>query len=170
MHPKTLAYQFSLCTYALERNLGQLSQEESLIGPQGGGNCLNWVLGHLTRVRNRALGLVGQRPLFPDEDFDAYAGNDEVPFSAETALPLDELKRRYKALQEPLVKGLDGISDEALNRPAPLSPTNNPNETVGSLLAALAFHEAYHVGQTGMLRRVVGREGVIKPPAVPATK
>jgi hypothetical protein len=28
----------------------------------------------------------------------------------------------------------------------------------------LAFHEAYHAGQTGILRRVVGREGMIKLP------
>jgi uncharacterized damage-inducible protein DinB len=168
MHPKTLAYQFGLCSYALDRNLGQLSQEESLIGPQKGGNCLNWVVGHLTRVRNRALGLVGEKPLFPDEDFDAYCDEAGVPFDAEAALPLDELKRRFKALQEPLVRGLNAISKEVLEKPAPFSPTNNPNETVGSLLAAVAFHEAYHVGQTGMLRRVVGREGVIRPPAAVA--
>jgi uncharacterized damage-inducible protein DinB len=169
MHPKTLTYQFGLCTYALDSNLGQLSQEESLIRPPKGGNCLNWVLGHLTRTRNWALGLLGQKPLFPDEDFRAYDDNGGVSFNSENALPLDELKRRFKALQEPLVKGLKGISDEALQKPAPISPTNNPDETVGSLLAALAFHEAYHVGQTGMLRRIVGREGVIKPPKVPAT-
>jgi hypothetical protein len=112
--------------------------------------------------------MFGQKPLFPDHDFDAYDDNGGVPFSAETALPFDELKRRYKALQEPWVKGLDGISKEALDQPAPVSPTNNPNETVGSLLAAMAFHEAYHAGQTGLLRRVVGRQGVIKPPKVPA--
>jgi uncharacterized damage-inducible protein DinB len=166
MHPKTIAYQFGLCSYVLEKNLGGVSHQESLVNPQPGGNCLNWVVGHLTRVRNRALGLFGEKPLFPDHDFDAYDDNGGVPFSADTAIPFDELKRRFKALQEPWVKGLNGISKEALDKPAPLSPTGNPNETVGSLLAALAFHEAYHAGQTGMLRRVVGREGVIKPPRV----
>ncbi len=170
MHPKTLAYQFGLCSYVLDRNLGQLSEEEGLIGPPKGGNCLNWVLGHITRTRNRALGLLGQQPLFPDEDFAAYDDNGGVPFSSKTALPFGELKRRYKALQEPWAKGLSGMSDEALSKPAPISPTGNPNETVGSLLAAMAFHEAYHVGQTGMLRRVVGREGVIKPPPMPAVR
>jgi uncharacterized damage-inducible protein DinB len=167
MHPKTLTYQFGLCTYALDRNLGQLSEEETLISPWNGGNCINWVLGHITSIRNQALRLFGQKPLFPYEDFRAYEGEEDVPFRSENALPFDELKRRFKALQEPWVKGLNEISEEAMSKPAPLSPTNNPNETVGSLLAALAFHEAYHVGQTGMLRRVVGREGVIKPPRVP---
>jgi len=170
MHAKTIAYQFGLCSHILERNLAGLSHEESLINPQPAGSCLNWVLGHVTRTRNRALSLVGGRPLFANEEFDAYDDNGGVTFQAETAIHLDELKRRFKALQEPLVSGLDSMSIEAMDKPAPVSPTGNPNETVGSLLAALAFHEAYHVGQTGMLRRIVGREGVVKPPRVPATK
>jgi hypothetical protein len=62
------------------------------------------------------------------------------------------------------------MSPDQMDKPAPISPTGNPKETVGSLLAALAFHEAYHVGQTGILRRVIGREGVVKPPRVPAAK
>ena len=28
-------------------------------------------------------------------------------------------------------------------------------------LMGLAFHEAYHAGQIGILRRVIGKEGVI---------
>jgi uncharacterized damage-inducible protein DinB len=167
MHAKTIAYQFGLCSYVLERNLGGVSHQESLVCPQKGGNCLNWVLGHLTRTRNGALRLLGQKPLFPKEEFNAYDDNGGVPFDPSTAIPFDELKRRYKALQEPLVKALDGMTIQAMDQPAPMSPTGNPNETVGSLLAALAFHEAYHVGQTGMLRRVVGREGVVKPPKAP---
>lgn len=170
MDPKTIAYQFGLCTHVLDRNLSQLSEEESLTAPQKGGNCLNWVLGHITRTRNGALRLLGQKPLFPEEDFRAYDDNGGVAFSAETALPFNELKRRFKALQEPWVRGLNQISKETLEQPAPISPTNNPNETVGSLLAALAFHEAYHIGQTGMLRRVVGKEGMIKPPRMPVTQ
>ncbi|HEY3012701.1 MAG TPA: DinB family protein [Gemmatimonadales bacterium] len=168
MHAKTIAYQFGLCSHIMDRNLGGVSHEESLVSPQPGGNCLNWVLGHVTRVRNSALRMFGQKPMFPMEEFNAYDDNGGVPFNPQTAIPFDELKRRFKALQEPLVNGLNGMSPEAMDRPAPISPTGNPNETVGSLLAALAFHEAYHVGQTGVLRRVVGREGVVKPPKIPA--
>ena len=168
MHAKTIAYQFGLCSYVLEKNLSGVSHEESLINPQPGGSCLNWVLGHLTRSRNRALGLVGQKPMFANEEFDSYDDNGGKQFRPDTAIDFDELKGRFKALQEPLVNGLNAMSREAMDRPAPVSPTGNPNETVGSLLAALVFHESYHAGQTGILRRIVGRPGVIKPPPVPA--
>lgn len=170
MHTKTIAYQFGLCSYVLERNIEGVSHEESLMPPQPGGNCLNWVVGHLTRARNQALRLLGRDPLFRNDDFAAYDDNGGVPFRPETATSFDELKRRFKALQEPLVNGLNGMSAAALEKPAPVSLTGNPQETVGSLLAALAFHEAYHAGQTGILRRVVGREGAVKPPRMPATR
>jgi uncharacterized damage-inducible protein DinB len=170
MHTKTIAYQFGLCSYVLEKNLGGVSHQESLISPQPGGNCLNWLVGHLTRSRNQVLSLFGQKPMFPNEEFDAYEGSGGAPFRPETAIPFEELKRRFKALQEPLVNGLNGMSPDAMAKPAPFSPTGNPQETVGSLLAAFAFHEAYHVGQTGVLRRVLGREGVVKPPRVTATR
>ncbi len=170
MHSKTIAHQFGLCSYVLEKNLAGVSHEESLINPQPGGSCLNWVLGHLTRTRDQALRLFGQNPMFPAEEFEPYDDNAGVPFGPENAIPFEELKRRYKALQEPLVNGLNGMSLDQMDQQAPISPTGNPKETVGSLLAALAFHEAYHVGQTGILRRVIGREGVVKPPRVPAMK
>jgi hypothetical protein len=167
MHAKTLAHQLGISSYVLERNLSELSEQECFTGPVKGGNCLNWVLGHLTRARIMALQGVGQKPPFPLEDFNAYDDRGGVPFSRETALPLGELKRRFKATQEPLVRGLAEMSAEAMARPAPFSPTGNPNETMGSLLVSFVFHEAYHVGQTGLLRRVVGKEGAIKPPPAP---
>ncbi|MCH9008517.1 hypothetical protein IIA29_11025 [candidate division KSB1 bacterium] len=35
-------------------------------------------------------------------------------------------------------------------------------ETVGEKLSFLHFHETYHLGQIGLLRRLAGKEGVIK--------
>ncbi|HZB27749.1 MAG TPA: DinB family protein [Gemmatimonadales bacterium] len=170
MHAKTIAYQLGLTSYVLEKNVAGVSHEESLINPKPGGSCLNWVVGHLTLSRNRSLGLFGRKPMYDDGEFAAYAGVDGVPLTRENALSFEELKHRFKALQEPLVTGLDGMSPADMDKPAPFSPTGNPKETMGSLLASLAFHEAYHVGQTGLLRRVIGREGVVKPPKAWASR
>jgi hypothetical protein len=49
---------------------------------------------HLTRSRNQALALFGQKPMFPSEEFDTYDDNGGKPFRPETAIALDELKRR----------------------------------------------------------------------------
>jgi uncharacterized damage-inducible protein DinB len=165
MQADTIAYQLGLCAYVLDKNTADLSQEDSLEGPENGGNCLNWVVGHITRTRNMALGTLGQKPPFAMNDFDVYDQRTGVPFSPDRALPIEELRRRYKAMQEPLVNAIKKMSPETLSSPPPKKFTGEPNETVGSNLATFAFHESYHVGQTGVLRRVAGKPGVIKPPS-----
>jgi uncharacterized damage-inducible protein DinB len=170
MHASTLAYQLELSNRILEMNTADVSQEESLATPEDGGSSLNWVLGHLTRTRSLALQTLDQQPPFPLEDFAAYDDRGGVPFSAETALPIDELKRRFKATQAMLVGVIRNMSAEALAARPRRNITGDPNETVGSQLATFVFHENYHVGQTGVLRRVAGKPGVIKPPPAPAGK
>jgi uncharacterized damage-inducible protein DinB len=170
MHPQTLTHQLGICSYVLERNLSELSEQESHVAPEAGGNCINWVLGHMTRTRLVLLHLLGKELPFPLEEFNAYDDRGGIPFTRKTAIPLDELKRRYKALQEPLVRALNELPQDLMDQPAPFSPSGNPNETTGTLLASFAFHEAYHAGQTGLLRRVAGKEGAIKAPAATAAR
>ena len=42
-----LAKMYEFSYGAINRNLDGLSHEESLVIPEPGGNCLNWVLGHI---------------------------------------------------------------------------------------------------------------------------
>lgn len=52
------------------------------------------------------------------------------------------------------------LTDERAAQKAPFSPSGNPDETVGSLMGVLVFHETYHVGQVGMMRRLAGLDRV----------
>lgn len=166
MHPQTIAFQLELSNKLVEMNTSDVSHEESLVAPPRGGSCLNQVLGHLTRTRNVALGSMGQKSPYPMEDFDPYDDRTGVRFTRENALPFDDLKRRFKAMQEPLLRAIRGMPAEVMASPPPKKFTGAPGETVGSNLATFVFHECYHVGQTGVLRRVAGKPGVVKPPKV----
>jgi uncharacterized damage-inducible protein DinB len=164
MDSQTFVYQLGLCRHILDLNTRDISHEESLISPPNGGSCLNQVVGHLTRTRNLSLRGMGQTPPYPMEEFDPYDERTGVPFGRDKALPFDELRRRYQSLQERLVKAIGGMSAEALAAPPQRKMTGAPDETVGSQLATFVFHESYHVGQTGLLRRLAGKPGVVKPP------
>jgi uncharacterized damage-inducible protein DinB len=74
-------------------------------------------------------------------------------------LRLEELRQRFDALSPAIASALATATPEQLSQKAPFSPTANPNETVGTLLASIAFHEAYHLGQTGLSRRLLGKPG-----------
>ncbi len=152
-----LIIQHELGAQVCKDNTAGLTHAESLVSPQGGGNCVNWILGHLVKARNDELGLLGKTPIFPPEKFERYNNGQPPLTDAGEALDLNELCDDFTALQAPLVAALRDVEPEILARPVPDSPTGNPNETVGTMITAIAFHEAYHLGQIGLLRRTLGK-------------
>jgi len=147
MHAATIKLQLELCARVFEKNVGDVSHEESLAVSEQGGSCLNWVVGHMTRTRNLALASFNQKPPYPMQDFDAYDDRGGLEFTRETALPIDELRRRYKAMQEPLVRAIEGMPPEVLAGRPPKNMTGDPNETVGSNLVTFVFHEVTTSGK-----------------------
>jgi hypothetical protein len=57
---------------------------------------------------------------------------------------------------------LGELSDDDLRAPTEMRFFKGDAETVGSAAAAFVFHESYHLGQSGILRRVAGEEGAIQ--------
>ena len=143
-------------------NVAGLTHEDSLVQPRPGGNCLNWVLGHLLWAYNGMLPLVSQEPVMDEGALRHYArGAPPIRDRAE-ALTFEEILSAWNQAVERVDAGLAGLTPEVLDRPAPGSPTGNPDETVRSLLTTVMFHQAYHAGQTAVLRRIAGKEGAIR--------
>jgi uncharacterized damage-inducible protein DinB len=143
----------------LKKNLDGVTHEESLIQPQGGGNCLNWVLGHIVATRDYAIQLVNQAPIWNEEISSVYQRGSDPLRNGSSAQPLEKIVADLERSQDRLVAGLSTVSDPELSAPA---PDQSVAETVGETLFVLQFHEAYHTGQTGLLRRIAGHEGAIK--------
>jgi hypothetical protein len=161
MNTEPLIAVHQLSAMVMSANTAGISHVQSLTPPGNAGNCLNWVVGHLVKARNDALGLLSRASPFPNTKFDRYGQGQPPLLNPEEPLPFEELLADFAALQEPWIAALKNATPEQLLAPVPNSPTGNPNETVGSLLAALAFHEAYHLGQTGILRRILGLDRVL---------
>ena len=157
----TLMTQLGYTHYVLQKNTNELTHEDSLSQPQPGGNCLNWVMGHIMASRNGLLELLGEEPIWTKEQTDRYQRGGKPVTDGSDAVSFDQMKKDLDASQERIMNGLKRFDPERLGEPAPWSPVGNENETYGSLLAGILFHEAYHAGQTGVLRRVMGKEGAI---------
>jgi uncharacterized damage-inducible protein DinB len=157
-----LLVQLGFHHFALHTNLQGLTHEESLRQPKPGGNCLNWVLGHIVFSRQTWLtAVLGEAPLFDQETIARYRRGSAPLTDGTLALPFEELLAAYDRAQAPLIAGLAKLTAERLAERAPFSPGNDPNETVSSLVAKLTFHEGYHIGQTALLRRFAGHPGAI---------
>ena len=88
-----------------------------------------------------------------------YARGTSEPLEGD-ALDLRSLVAIWKESQALLDEAFADLADSDLE-----APLEEPNpmfgETVGSALAFMAFHEAYHVGQLGLTRRRLGKDGAI---------
>jgi len=142
-------------------NLAGLTHEDSLVQPRPGGNCLNWVLGHLLTVYDGTLPLLSQEPVMGEGVLKDYVRGAPPILDGAEALEFEKLVTAWSQAVERIDAGLAGLSPDVLDRPVK-SPTGNPNETVRSLLTTVMFHQAYHAGQTAVLRRIAGKEGAIR--------
>jgi hypothetical protein len=162
MDPATLEIQLRFSHLVVNRNLQDVSHEESLRAPQPAGNCANWVLGHLVASRQHMLGLLGRPPLWDRERIRRYDRGSPAVTDPEGADAFGDMLADFNDCQERLLAGLAAATPELMAAEAPWNPFENPEETVGSLLAALLFHECYHAGQTGLLRRLLGKPAGVR--------
>ena len=158
--PQALAQQFGFVYGVIGRNLEGMTQHHSIAQPPQGGNCANWILGHVTNVQNGVMSLLGEAPVWQSEQL-AHAGFE--PIRSQThAIDWDTMRSQFLASRERCIAAIAALPEQKLAEtvPHPFGGTC----TRGELLTTLAFHQAYHAGQLGMCRRVAGLEGAIKAP------
>lgn len=155
-----LAQHLGLMYQVAGANLNGMTQEHSLAQPAPGGNCANWILGHLTNVHNGLMGLIGEPPVWESEQLQR-AGFEPIT-GPSNAIDWNTLRDRFLGSKERCLAAVSGLSDASLAEsvPHPFGGTCSR----GELLNVLAFHQTYHAGQLASARRVAGLEGVIKGP------
>jgi hypothetical protein len=159
---EVLRQQAQATRKVVQLNVDGFTQEESLIQPAPGGSCLNWVVGHLLATYNQVLPLLGQKPVMEEGAFKRYARGTPPLENPAEALDFQVLLTAWDDASDRIDAGLASVTPDMLDKPLPQhSPTGNPNETVRSLLTTILFHQAYHAGQTGLLRRIAGKPGAI---------
>jgi len=155
-----VAKHFGLMYQTAAANLDGVTHEQSLAQPPQGGNCANWILGHLMNVQNGVMRLLGEKPVWESDQL-ARAGF--VPITRTTeAIDWKVLRDRFLGSRERCLAAISALSDDAMAEsvPHPFGGTCSRAE----LLIILAFHQAYHARQLAMSRRIAGLEGAVKGP------
>lgn len=154
----TLRFQIEFAYRTIMVNTAGLSHEDSLVHPHSGGNCLNWVMGHIISSRSPMLKILGEAPVWDEALLLRYDRGSEPITNAEGTVSLEKMLTDLEGSQASILRGLDRLTADKLSAKAP----SGSDESAGSALAGLIFHESYHAGQVGLLRRVIGKEGAIK--------
>lgn len=164
MDPLALADVWQISQGSLRTNLGGVSEAEALHAPASGGNCINWVAGHILAARDQLLQGWEVEPFLTPEQSTVYGRGSEPLDGAGEHAPLKHLKEGLITTIEHMHATLIALEPEALDRS--VRPERFPmpvkHATWGTLLTFALFHESYHGGQIGILRRHAGHEGAIR--------
>lgn len=147
-HEKLIA-SFGTTSWLVGKFGQGLSHEDSIVTPSFRANSFNWVIGHILVGRDRALSLLGKKPVLTMDERALYETGSEA-LNPEAAVRLDYLLEAIGKSQKRLEEGLASITVEQL---AAIYDEER-KQTVGDRLNGLHWHETYHVGQLEILRQV----------------
>lgn len=146
------AASFQMNAQLLDKSLDGLSAEEWHKRPGDSSNSLIWVAGHIVWARSRVLMLLGKEWSRP---WLSLFERGSKPGDAAGYPPLEELVAAWKEVKASLSEALEGASAEALAAPGPGKIPSFDGKLSG-VVAFMAWHEGYHVGQAAYLRRWLG--------------
>jgi hypothetical protein len=156
IHPTALHKLFTYNTDLINKQSSGLSHEESLLQLPFEANSYNWVLGHIVSSRSFPLQLVGEAPVWTDEQRAPYRhGSANIVCDKEGVVKLADLLSAFNTSQERLIEGLNRLSYDDMCR-----SSGYRDNTIGDSLAYFQFHEAHHIGQLLYLAQFAGKKGV----------
>ncbi len=148
-----MAAEFERNTRILKRNLTEVTEQKSRIRQSGGGNSVNWLVGHMLRSRLNMLNLLGAEADELAASLEPYRRARDGGYRDEELMTLEDLIVQWDRVQDLLGAALDS---------ADMSGDGGEHGTLGQAVMFYNFHEAYHLGQAGILRRVMGLKGTIR--------
>ncbi len=120
-------------------------------------NNMKWVAGHILHTRLGSMSKLAG--LQPDDTYEAKFGRGNSFDPAATYPPIEEIRDRWQATAAAISEGIGKMPEDMA---ASKSPAQVPiaDDTIRGLASFLVSHEAYHIGQLGILRKMVGKDAM----------
>lgn len=117
---------------------------------------VKYLAGHLLNSQYGIAAIAGLTPEVKWNELFAVMGQSEA--SDDAPYPtIEEIKSEWNQMYEPARIGLLKLGQEQLNQKPP-APFDRVSESLGQLWAFISHHQAYHIGQIGILRRAFGKD------------
>ncbi|HEY7172458.1 MAG TPA: DinB family protein [Vicinamibacterales bacterium] len=148
---------YKLNNGVVARTLDGLSDEVIWQSPPGGGNPIGWILGHVAEYRTVLLGVLGS-PLQTEWPARLFA-RGSVRGDRGVYPTRASIESTWTATHAAMRDAFAQVTPERLSAPATIELAGV--RTLADQIAFGAFHEAYHVGQMGYVRRQLGHSAVV---------
>lgn len=139
----------------LDRNLVGLTNEMAAVHPAPGISGAGWLMGHLVHARHGLMSWIGAKPN-PDPIWKATYGRHSE--GSGNHLPFPDLVEAFKATNGPMKEAFLAVGDWDLPTFHPPLGVELPVEQVVSFMF---MHECYHLGQIGIVRKLLGLPGAV---------
>lgn len=132
-----------------------LTQVDTLIQPQPGGNCMNWVLGHVLDSYINILDIIGGDRDTEVPDLSRYQRNSElIRGEGAGVLPLELLLENLEMVSRALSERLSMMTEADFDDEIELW---GHKARRGWWTFFFYFHNTYHIGQLEYLRNLAGK-------------
>lgn len=122
-------------------------------------NAAHWILAHIVRTRRTILRMLGDDvPAEPWEETTKMGSPADGFIQAPSAKDLlDEFRTLGSRIKERLLAMSGGDAAKPLKKKLP-----DGSKTIGEgIQGFFCMHESYHIGQIGVIRRLLGKPGIV---------
>ena len=139
----------------LRQQTADLTQEDSLLQPQPGGNCLNWVMGHLVENLVEILRILGGELPANLPDLAHYGfGSEPIRGEEDRVVAMPVLVDSYALLTQEITDRLAQMSEADFEEEIDFWQGKSRR---GYVAFFYFFHNTYHLGQLEQLRNLAGK-------------
>jgi hypothetical protein len=151
-----ILHLFTVGDRMLDRLVGDFSDVEWRV-KDAAGHSPRWITGHLTTYRLRVLELMGLPPMMAEWTgaFGRGTSDTDVP----DTLEMRDVVQAFHDAHRRMSEGWAQLTPEMVTKPLGRTLPDG-SDTVEGSIRFLAWHEAYHSGQLGLLRRLAGKPGI----------
>jgi len=159
MHPKMvhIAGLFHITQRLFDKASSEIKPENVTVRPDERGNSFLFVAGHITGYRYSVAALLGLKEEWPHKALFERGAEVTNPTSYP---PLDDIRKAFSDISAKINTRFGDITEAELAKPAPFKMPGL-EESAGGIIAFLAMHEAYHVGQLAYILRMHGGERLV---------
>jgi uncharacterized damage-inducible protein DinB len=151
-----LALIFKLNNNLIARSLDGLADEEMWRQLSGSGNPIAWILGHLTETR---AGLLSEMGASFDCGWSRVFQRGSMLADRGRYPSRDVIQGAWNATHAAMRDAFGAVTPDRLSTPVTRRPIPAV-ETLADLIAFCGFHESYHVGQIGFIRKQLGHSSI----------
>lgn len=147
--------QFELQTSLFFNSLENISDKESNLQVQENLNPIKWVAGHILNSRMSLITILANK--MADGKYQNYFGKGSTNKFDENVPTVENIKENWLLVSKELTETLTNLNVEKQFSLPPFQ-TSIPDQTLLGLIAYFAIHEAHHIGQISVLRKLMDKD------------